>query len=138
MDVSQEYIDTIKTRTWLNENITPYELYLKFLYEYLKEKINLDQEEVTTTYVPQDFMNLEYQREAVSDAKNKLEEYGGVFLSDVVGLGKTYISAMLAQQLDGRNLIICPPILKDYWENTFQDFRVPATVESLGKLDDIN
>ena len=137
IDVSQEYIDTIKTRTWLNENITPYELYLKFLYEYLKEKINLDQEEVTTTYVPQDFMNLEYQREAVSDAKNKLEEYGGVFLADVVGLGKTYISAMLAQQLDGRNLIICPPILKKYWEDTFQDFRVPATVESLGKLDDI-
>ena len=80
---------------------------------------------------------LSYQKEAVSDAISKLEEYGGVFLSDVVGLGKTYISAMLAQQLDGRNLIICPPILKDYWENTFQDFRVPATVESLGKLDDI-
>jgi len=137
VDVSQEYIETIRTRTWLNENITPYELYLKFLYEYLKEKINLDQEERTTTYVPQDFMDLEYQREAVSDAKNKLEEYGGVFLADVVGLGKTYISAMLAQQLDGRNLVICPPILKDYWENTFQDFRVPATVESLGKLDDI-
>jgi len=137
VDVSQEYIETVKNRTWLNENITPYELYLKFLYEYLKEKINLDQEEITKTYVPQDFMNLEYQREAVSDAKNKLEEYGGVFLADVVGLGKTYISAMLAQQLDGRNLVICPPILKDYWENTFQDFRVPATVESLGKLDEI-
>lgn len=137
VDVSKEYIDTIKTRTWLNESITPYELYLKFLYECLKEKINLDQEEITMSYVPQDFMNLEYQREAVIDAKNKLEEYGGVFLADVVGLGKTYISAMLAQQLDGRNLIICPPILKDYWENTFQDFRVPATVESLGKLDDI-
>jgi len=137
VDVSEEYIETIKTLTWLNDTITPYELYLKFLYEYLKEKINLDQEEITTTYVPQDFMNLEYQREAVSDAKKKLEEYGGVFLADVVGLGKTYISAMLAQHLDGRNLIICPPILKDYWENTFQDFRVSAKVESLGKLDDI-
>ncbi len=137
VDVSEEYINTITNKTWLNDNITPYELYLKFLYEYLKEKINLDQEEVTTTYFPQDFMNLEYQREAVSDAKNKLEEYGGVFLADVVGLGKTYISALLAQQLDGRNLIICPPILKDYWQNTFQDFHVPATVESLGKLDEI-
>ena len=31
-----------------------------------------------------------------------LDEYGGVFLSDVVGLGKTYMSALLAQQLDGR------------------------------------
>lgn len=137
VDVSQDYIETIKTKTWINENITPYELYLKFLYEYLKEKINLDQEEIATTYVPSGFMNLEYQREAVIDAKNKLEEYGGVFLSDVVGLGKTYISAMLAQQLDGRNLVICPPILKNYWEDTFQDFRVSATFESLGKLKNI-
>ena len=28
-----------------------------------------------------------------------LDEYGGVFLSDVVGLGKTYMAALLAQQL---------------------------------------
>ncbi len=137
VDISQEYIETIKTRTWVNESITPYELYLKYLYEYFKETINIDQEEINTPDVPHGFMNFEYQREAVSDAKNKLEEYGGVFLSDVVGLGKTYISAMLAQQLDGRNLVICPPILKDYWESTFQDFHVPVIVESLGKLDDI-
>ncbi|NOZ72532.1 MAG: DEAD/DEAH box helicase, partial [Chloroflexi bacterium] len=67
-----------------------------------------------------------------------LDAYGGVFLADVVGLGKTFISALLAQQLnDGRILIICPPVLKEYWEETFRDFRVPATVESLGKLDHI-
>lgn len=43
IDVSEEYVRTIKENTWLNENITPYELYIKFLYEFLKEKINLDQ-----------------------------------------------------------------------------------------------
>ena len=36
------------------------------------------------------------------NAKKILLEYGGVFISDVVGLGKTYVSAMLAGQLDGR------------------------------------
>jgi len=134
VDVKEKYIETVP-KTWLNQTITPYELYLKFLYEYLKEKINLDQEEIFNRYVPPEFMDLEYQREAVKDAKSKLEEYGGVFLADVVGLGKTYISAMLAQQLDGRNLIICPPVLKEYWQETFSDFRVPADVESLGQLD---
>jgi len=137
VDVSDKYLETINSKTWLNNKITPYELYLKYLYEYLKEKINLDQEEIFTRYVPHAFMDLEYQREAVKDAKGKLEEYGGVFLADVVGLGKTYISSMLAQQLDGRNLIICPPILIEYWRDTFSDFRVPADVESLGKLDKI-
>jgi len=85
-------------------------------------------------------MDLAYQNEAVKDAKNKLDEYGGVFLSDVVGLGKTYISAMLASQLDGRHLVIAPPnlLLKDNpgsWPNVFSDFRVPADFESIGKLD---
>jgi len=135
VDVSDKYLETINSKTWLNNTITPYELYLKYLYEYLKEKINIDQEEIFTRYVPHAFMDLEYQREAVKDAKGKLEEYGGVFLADVVGLGKTYISAMLAQQLDGRNLIICPPVLKEYWRDIFSDFRVPADVESLGQLD---
>ncbi|PIQ88470.1 MAG: helicase, partial [Candidatus Omnitrophica bacterium CG11_big_fil_rev_8_21_14_0_20_42_13] len=61
-----------------------------------------------------------------------------VFLADVVGLGKTYISALLAQQLDGYTLIICPPVLMDYWRDTFRDFGVRGfEVESLGKLDRI-
>ena len=92
--------------------------------------------------MPEDFLDLEYQAEAVKDAKSKLEEYGGVFVSDVVGLGKTYISAMLANQLDGRNLVLAPPVLLDKntpgsWPDVFSDFRVPADFESLGKLDDL-
>ncbi|OYD17568.1 helicase [candidate division WOR-3 bacterium JGI_Cruoil_03_44_89] len=137
VDISDKYVETINSRTWLNNTITPYELYLKYLYEYLREKINIDQEKVIGRYRPRDFMDLEYQREAVQDTKSKLKEYGGVFLSDVVGLGKTYISAMLAQELSGRNLIICPPVLKEYWQDTFTGFNLQATVESLGKLDQL-
>ena len=124
----------------MNDAITPYELYLKFLYEYFREKINIDQEEIYRRYLPDNFLDLEYQSEAVKDAKSKLEGYGGVFISDVVGLGKTYVSAMLAQQLDGRNLVIAPPMLleKDNpgsWPSIFSDFRVHADFESLGKLE---
>ena len=70
-------------------------------------------------------MDLEYQKEAVVSIKN-FKGYGGLFIADVVGLGKTYISALLAQQLVKNNniLILCPPILKEYWEDTFQDFKV--------------
>jgi len=96
VDVKDKYIETIQGRTWLNDTISPYELYLKFLYEYFKEKINIDQDDSEKKYIPEGFLDLEYQNEAVRDAKSKLEEYGGVFISDVVGLGKTYISAMLA------------------------------------------
>ena len=133
IDLSEAYIDVINRRTWLNDRIRPYELYLKFLYEYFKEEINADDD--FDPYLPEGFMDLAYQRQAVVSARRILNTYNGVFLADVVGLGKTFISAMLAQQLtDGRILVICPPVLKEYWEETFRDFRVPATVESLGKL----
>jgi superfamily II DNA or RNA helicase len=142
VDVSDKYVETVTKRTWLGK-VNPYELYLKFLYEYFKDKINLDKQSIEKVYLPEDFLDLEYQAEAVKDARSKLDEYGGVFISDVVGLGKTYISAMLANQLDGRNLVIAPPALLNAdapgsWPNVFYDFRVPGTkFVSTGKLDDL-
>lgn len=141
VDISEKYIETINTKTWLNYDITPYELYLKLLYEYFKDELN-QADAVFANYVPENFMKLEYQEQAVLNAKKILEEYGGVFVADVVGLGKTYIATLLAGQLDGRTLVIAPPVLLDEdnpgsWRNSFQDFRVPASFESIGKLDDI-
>ena len=141
VDVGENYIQTIEQKTWLNQNITPYELYLKFLYEYFKDELG-QTGEVFIKYLPQAFMKLEYQEQAVLNAKKILEEYGGVFISDVVGLGKTYIATMLAGQLDGRTLVIAPPALlaknnPGSWPNVFSDFRVPAEFESIGKLDSI-
>ncbi len=142
VDISKDYIETVHTKTWLNDIITPYELYLKFLYEYFKEKISVDKEKLTKRYTPINFRELEYQNEAVKDAKAKLEAYGGVFIADVVGLGKTFISALLANELDGYNLVIAPPVLLDEenpgsWRNVFSDFKIAADYESIGKLEKI-
>jgi len=141
VDVSEKYIQTIQTKTWLTQNITPYQLYLKFLYEYFKDELS-QADEVFIKYLPREFKKLEYQEQAVLNAKKILLEYGGVFVSDVVGLGKTYISAMLAGQLDGRTLVIAPPVLlgksnPGSWPHVFSDFRVPADFESLGELDEL-
>lgn len=141
VDVSDKYIQTIQEKTWLNNTVTPYQLYLKFLYEYFKDELR-QTDEVIFKYVPSEFKRLEYQEQAVLNAKKILEEYGGAFISDVVGLGKTYVSAMLASQLDGRTLVLAPPVLLEKtnpgsWPNVFSDFRVPADFESLGKLDEL-
>ena len=143
IDVSETYIATIEQKTWINQNITPYELYLKFLYEYFSEIINTDNEDIDDEYLSKNkiFMKLKYQKDAVNQAKEILESYGGVFLSDVVGLGKTYISAILAKKLNGRSLVIAPPSLLDEdkpgaWPNVFRDFGVQGyKTESLGKLE---
>ncbi|MEO0019159.1 MAG: helicase-related protein [candidate division WOR-3 bacterium] len=141
VDVKQTYIDTIEKQTWLCDTITPYELYLKTLYEYFRDE--LDQPtELFQDYRPPGFLDLEYQRQAVLNAKRILEEYGGVIIADVVGLGKTYIAAMLASELPGRSLVIAPPALLDEnnpgsWPEVFRGFGVrgPRFV-SIGKLEE--
>lgn len=142
VDVKERYVQTIQERTWLNNTVTPHQLYLKFLYEYFKDELR-QTDELIFNDVPQEFKRLEYQEQAVLNAKKILDEYGGVFVSDVVGLGKTYVSAMLANQLAGRTLVLAPPVLLEKsnpgsWPNVFEDFQVRQThFESLGKLDQL-
>lgn len=144
IDVSEKYIETIEKDTWLREDITPYELYLKFLYEYFKEEIN-EEDTLEHSYRPDNFKELKYQDHAVINAKKIVEEYGGVFLSDVVGLGKTYMGTMLCQELKGRTLVLAPPHLIDEnnegsWENSFKNFGFRSKdykCESIGMLDKI-
>jgi superfamily II DNA/RNA helicase len=141
VEVTENFISTVKDKSHL-AHFSPYELYLKFLYEYFRTELNqprkLDQD-----FQPESFLRLQYQHDAVLTAKRVVEEYNGVFLADVVGLGKTYMAAMLARELEGRSLVIAPPALVDKnnpgaWQNVFNDFGVRGFhVESIGKLDRI-
>lgn len=136
VDISDDFVDTIQNKTWLTDQIKPYELYLKLIYEYLEEDINLADE--FEPFLPEGFMKLKYQNQAAIQAKKILETYNGVFLADVVGLGKTFITALLLQQIHGRTLVVCPPVLKEYWKDSLFDFGIRSfEVESLGKLEHI-
>lgn len=139
VDIRETYIETVEQNTWMRSDITPYQLYLKTLYEFFKEEINVDKENFETL-LPDGYMRLQYQIDAVTQARQKLDAYNGVFISDVVGLGKTYICAMLANSFNRNTykLFICPPVLVDYWRSVLQEFDVSrCDVESLGKLDQI-
>lgn len=89
--ISEEYINAIETKTWLNESVTPYEIYLKFLYEYFYDEINMEQI-FDVEDLPENYMKLDYQINAIAKINKIVNEYGGAFISDVVGLGKTYIA----------------------------------------------
>ena len=121
---------------------TPYELYLRFLAEYFRDYLG-DRSKLNAVNLPQNFKKLSYQEDAVFTAQQMLKTYGGVFIADVVGLGKTFMSALLALQLDGRCLIIAPPSLLDEnspgsWARVFRDFCVPGhKCVSIGKLEEV-
>ena len=123
VDVNEYVEEILNKETWLNEDISPYDLYLKVLYEHFKDEINQDKKSLFET--SENVMKLTYQKHAVIKAKDILDTYNGVFISDVVGLGKTYVCALLAKQLpDVKKTIICPPVLKENWKRVFNNNRV--------------
>ena len=137
-DFQKELIDKYSP---YKEGITPYQFYLKFLQEYFREEIEFEEKKLIA---PNGLMDLDYQKDAVARAKKILQKYGGVFISDVVGLGKTFITSMLVRELPGKTLVIAPPMLvnKDNpgsWPNVFDIFEIhhKGKYESLGKLDKI-
>lgn len=141
VEITDQYITTVEQKTHISDSITPYELYLKFLYEYFKNDLNYENDDEDT--LPEGYLDLDYQRQAVINAKRILEEYGGVFIADVVGLGKTFITSRLVKALNQKTLVIAPPALLDEnnpgsWFNVFDEFGIRhRKFESIGKLDHI-
>jgi superfamily II DNA/RNA helicase len=120
-------IAKVKAGTYLTEDVTPYELYLKMLIEYFDEAINYKND--NPYELPEDFRKMEYQLDAVEDGYRKMLKYDGFFLSDVVGLGKTVVATMIAKRFlidNGVNntkiLVVYPPAVEKNWKSTFAKF----------------
>jgi hypothetical protein len=73
VEVTKDYVSTIENKSPFAQ-FTPYELYLKFLYEYFRREISLP-DEIEDIYLPEGFKKLKYQAEAVLSAEKVLEEY---------------------------------------------------------------
>jgi len=102
---------------------------MKFLIEYFGRSIDFDPNSIQD--LPQGFKKLSYQVDAVADGYNKMMKHYGFFLSDVVGLGKTIVATLIAKKFFYSNgfpsylsktLIVCPPALKENWEDTLYKF----------------
>ena len=90
--------------------ITPFEAYTYIL----KTFLDLQESKKTNAYLDRileenGFDRYTYQLDAVNQALNVIETYNGVIIADVVGLGKSVIASLVANQLGRRGLILCPP-----------------------------
>ncbi len=92
-DFDKELMQVLES-SWAMNEPTPYEIYLKVAYELVKDRLDEDEKvhKPKSEQVPELF---NYQKDAVIQARQILEKYDGVFLADVVGLGKTYMGAAL-------------------------------------------
>jgi SNF2 family DNA or RNA helicase len=124
-------IEKLQKETYLNDNYTPYEVYLKFLIEYFGKSVEFNPNSISD--LPKGFKRLSYQVDAVNDGYTKMMKHNGFFLADVVGLGKTIVSTLIAKKYfysngfpehRSRTLIIVPPALKENWSETIEKFNL--------------
>lgn len=142
----KEKIARIINRQTQLASITPFEAYLFVLKTYLDlmEQKRL-RPQVKELMKKRDYRIYRYQEEAVQQALTVLDQYGGVILADVVGLGKSVIASWLARERGGRGIVICPPALMGEshtrstgWYKFLNDFGLyDWEVFSIGQLDKV-
>jgi len=130
-DYKQELIELLGrfTRTY-----TPYEIYIKVIYEALRDKLDEDlrgQDERPSPIALADF-----QRDGYLAAKEILENYGGVLIADSVGLGKTFLALRLLEDYAYRErqtaLIVCPAAVEhSIWRPYLTRFAIPHEIVSI-------
>ena len=82
------------------------------------------------------FTDLQYQIDAIKDWLAMIEKHNWVIIADVVWLWKSIIWSTIINNLQENAIIMCPPHLKDQWEEYKQLFNIRATIFSSGKIKD--
>lgn len=119
-------IEFFKGKTYLGYQPTPYELYIKVLIDTFGDQVEDD----FFIQLPEGVKDLKYQKDAVIQGYQMLMKHNGLFLADVVGLGKTMIATMIAKRFieangkDTNVLVVFPPALEENWKNTFKLFGI--------------
>ncbi|MCH6198618.1 SNF2-related protein [Aquiflexum sp. LQ15W] len=106
---ARQIVEFIRKKTQVSE-ISPFEAYALILKTYidLQEAKNVNPA-IDRLLESNGFEKYAYQIDAVNQALKVIENYNGVIIADVVGLGKSVIASLIASQIGQRGLIICPP-----------------------------
>ena len=131
-----EAVKGVVHESYLRDDLTPFELYIKFLTEYFGPAIDYDPN--AESDMPKGRKALNYQGDAVNDGWLKLQKHGGFFLADVVGLGKTVVATRIAKKFyfyngypthRSRILVVTPPALRENWETEMELFGLDDAVK---------
>lgn len=146
--ILQAEAERIKNKTYLRDNFTPFELYIKMLIEYFGKRVDYDPYNIDLLLPPK-YIRLKYQSDAANQGYAIMMKHNGFILADVVGLGKTIIACMIIKKFIYENgthtrvLVVVPPAIEDSWRRTVKDFELDnhftfITIGSLHKIFDRN
>lgn len=134
LDISTELAEIIDS-SWAREvELPPYHIYLKIAYHLSQEaRAGLNEFKIPRIFRDRLFA---FQQAAVLIAAKKLYNRSGVFIGDVVGLGKTFTACAIAKIFEEdyyySTLIICPAHLQEMWKSYVEEYDLKAEVLSVG------
>jgi len=133
-----DLIELLDASKFGQKEYTPFQVYMKALFEYFKDDLNAEPLSLTRSVIDL----AEFQEDAVKKARKILARYDGVLIGDSVGLGKTWIGKKLledyAYHLRQKALIVCPASLRRMWTDELASATIAATIlsqEELGQAD---
>jgi superfamily II DNA or RNA helicase len=139
VDYKTKLIDALNASKFGSKPYTPYQVFIKALYEFFREEAILP--------VSGDLTSIElasFQQEGFERAVRLLERHNACIVADAVGLGKTFIGLrlldhyLLKDRRPGyvpRALVICPAQLRDLvWVKRLDEFGIKATIVSQEEL----
>ena len=131
-DFKQDLVALLNESKFGDHEYTPYQIYLKTLYEYFQQEIGDDG--LALPGVRSAVELTRFQEEAVKKARRILARYDGVLVADSVGLGKTWIGKKLledtAYHRRQKALVICPASLREMWRAELREAAIPAQIVS--------
>lgn len=135
IDYKDQLIELLENSKFGGREYSPYEIYMKALYEYFKDDLAEDINQSATRSA----VDLaEFQEDAVRRARRILAQYDGVIVADSVGLGKTWIGKKLLEDYAYHQrlkaLVICPAALRAMWENELRGASIAAQVVTQERL----
>ena len=137
-DFKDELIELLDASKFGRKQYTPYQVYMKAVFEYFRDDLELDTSMPVATRSAVDLS--EFQEDAVKKARKILARYGGVMVADSVGLGKTWIGKKLledyAYHRRYKAVVICPAALQKMWQDELLAASIAAkiiTQEALGR-----
>lgn len=124
-------------QSWASPAYTPWDIYLKTLYKLVEDR--LDYSDSHILHWEGKFPPLtQFQRVAVDQGLKILRDHEGVFISDVVGLGKTFIGLGMLKNLYRSGLkhqiIICPNSLVENWKEVTRDYGIFPDIIPMSQL----
>ena len=131
----EELIRILEDSRFGSKHYTPYEVYIKTLYELQKDDIKVEEKSEKAKGLPETKVNLaQFQEDAIARIWTRMNKYGGCVVADSVGLGKTWIAKKILEKTgyyQRKNiLIVCPAQLREMWRRELKKIDVKENILS--------